>query len=167
MVAHRDFGRKFEFIAGDFKPTAYYAECVDLIRKLVLSGVIGLINPGTVFQSFCSVLFSLVFLVIHIKLWPYPSRSSNLLKMFADAQVFLVTLVGLILRIDESDLAKDPFAEGFGLTRVSARELVSFCVPPPFANRRARSWSTACSAIIICQSFRSRCTATYSGACCC
>jgi hypothetical protein len=33
----------------------YYAECVDLVRKLVLSGLIGLINPGTVFQSFCSV----------------------------------------------------------------------------------------------------------------
>ena len=55
VVAYRDFGRKFEFIAGDFKPTAYYAECVDLVRKLVLSGLIGLINPGTVFQSFCSV----------------------------------------------------------------------------------------------------------------
>jgi hypothetical protein len=43
----------------------YYAECVDLIRKLVLSGLIGLINPGTVFQSFCSVIFSLAFMVTH------------------------------------------------------------------------------------------------------
>ena len=144
VVAYRDFGRKFEFIAGDFKPTAYYAECVDLIRKLVLSGLIGLINPGTVFQSFCSVIFSLAFMVthatgcsschrdpdpypaletiarkrgslmkddrfdretsawthrfecgpqvIHIKIWPYPSTSSNALKFFADAQLFLVTL---------------------------------------------------------------------------
>jgi hypothetical protein len=25
VVAYRDFGRKFEFIAGDFKPTAYHA----------------------------------------------------------------------------------------------------------------------------------------------
>ena len=86
VVAYRDFGRKFEFIAGDFKPTAYYAECVDLIRKLVLSGLIGLINPGTVFQSFCSVIFSLAFMVIHIKIWPYPSTSSNLLKFFADTR---------------------------------------------------------------------------------
>ena len=67
---------------GDFRPEAYVAECVvsiawytnertndirpephlpegcrcfqDLFRKLVLTGFIGLLAPGTVLQSFCT-----------------------------------------------------------------------------------------------------------------
>ena len=36
VVAHRDFGLKFGYIAGEFRPESYYAECVDLLRKLIL-----------------------------------------------------------------------------------------------------------------------------------
>ena len=36
----------------------------------------------------------------------------------ADAQLFLVTLVGLVLRIRPDELAKDPFSEGVGFTQV-------------------------------------------------
>ena len=53
------------FVQGEFKPSGYYAECVDLIRKLVLSGMVSLLAPGTVMQSFATALFSLVFIVIH------------------------------------------------------------------------------------------------------
>eukprot|EP01052_Picozoa_sp_SAG31_P031170 SAG31_NODE_3275_length_4474_cov_17.108114_2_plen_404_part_00 len=40
-----------------------------------------------------------------------------MLKLFTDLQIFLVTLVGLILRIAPDDLAKDPLKNGFGFTR--------------------------------------------------
>ena len=50
---------------GEFKQTAYYAECVDLLRKFMLSGLVSLLAPGTVIQSFVTALFSLVFMVIH------------------------------------------------------------------------------------------------------
>ena len=32
---------------------------------------------------------------------PYPFLSANILKLFADAQVFVVALVGLVLRMEE------------------------------------------------------------------
>ena len=70
VVAQRDFRRKFGYMSGDFKAEAYYAESVDLIRKLMMSGLLSLIRPGTVFQSFCSVLISLTFVTVHIKIWP-------------------------------------------------------------------------------------------------
>jgi len=52
-------------VQGEFKASAYYAECVDLIRKLVLSSLVGLLSPGTVIQSFATALFSLIFMLIH------------------------------------------------------------------------------------------------------
>ena len=70
VVAQRDFRRKFGYMSGDFKAEAYFAEAVDLIRKLMMSGLLSLIRPGTVFQSFCSVLISLTFVTVHIKIWP-------------------------------------------------------------------------------------------------
>ena len=68
-VAHRDFGVRFNYIAGEFKPEAYYAEPVDLLRKLMLTGFLGIIPAGTVLQSFCSVAISLFFLAMHVWMW--------------------------------------------------------------------------------------------------
>ena len=69
VIAQRDFGKKFNYIAGEFKPESYYAEPVDLMRKLMLTGVLGLIPPGTVLQSFFSVIISLFFLIMHVYMW--------------------------------------------------------------------------------------------------
>ena len=77
VVSHRDFGLKFSYIAGEFRPESYYAECVDLLRKLMLTGVLGLIHAGTVLQSFCSVVMSMFFLGLHIAMWV----SGTLLKL--------------------------------------------------------------------------------------
>merc|ERR1712096_64873 len=82
VVAYRDFGFSYDYIAGDFKPHAYYAECVDLLRKLVLSGLMIFVRPGTVIQAFSSMLISYGFVLMHVKLWPYPSIATNLLKLF-------------------------------------------------------------------------------------
>ena len=69
VVAQRDFGRRFNYIAGEYKPGSYFAEPVDLLRKLMLTGFIGIIPAGTVLQSFCSVVCSLFFLAMHVHMW--------------------------------------------------------------------------------------------------
>ena len=45
---------------------------------------------------------------------PYPYLGPNAFKLFADSQVFFVTLVSLVLRVSEEELAKDPFNGGEG-----------------------------------------------------
>ena len=121
VVAYRDFHRRFGYMSGDFKPEAYYAECVDLFRKLAMTGVLVLLAPGTIIQSFCSVLLAVFFLAVQIKLWPYPHLGANMLKAFTDLQIFLVTLVGLVLRINPDDLQKDPLSKGFILCVLEGR----------------------------------------------
>ena len=60
VSAYSEFRLKFGYMTADFKPEAYYSECVDLVRKLMLTGVISWIFPGTVFQVNLLVLFCLV-----------------------------------------------------------------------------------------------------------
>ena len=69
VIAQRDFGRRFNYIAGEYRPESFWAEPIDLIRKLMLTGALGLVPPGTVLQSFCSVVISLFFLGMHIHMW--------------------------------------------------------------------------------------------------
>ena len=35
-------------------------------------------------------------------MWPYPTTAQNLLKVFADAEIFFVALIGLTLRVTDS-----------------------------------------------------------------
>jgi hypothetical protein len=53
-------------------------------------------------------------MMAHMKLWPYPHLSMNLLKLFTDTQVYLITLTGLILKIDPS--MRGGISSGFGWT---------------------------------------------------
>ena len=108
-----EFHKRFGYMSGDFRPEAYYAECVDLFRKMCMTGALVLLAPGTVIQSFCSVLMAMFFLAVQIKLWPYPHRAANMLKAFTDLQIFLVSLVGLVLRINPAELQNDPLSKGF------------------------------------------------------
>ena len=39
IVAQFDFGSRYDFVVSDFRTDAYFAESVDLIRKLILSGM--------------------------------------------------------------------------------------------------------------------------------
>ena len=122
VVAYRDFHREYGFMAGDYKSSAYYAECIDLVRKCFMTGMLVLLAPGTVIQSFCSVLLAMFFLAVQVKLWPYPHLGANMLKMFTDLQIFLVTLVGLVLRISPEELQRDPLSRGFVLCVLQRRE---------------------------------------------
>ena len=45
--------------------------------------------------------------------WPYYLLTENLLKLFADAQIFLVLVVGLILRFDDALLAAEQTSRRF------------------------------------------------------
>ena len=44
------------------------------------------------------------------------------MQAFADLQIFLVTLVGLILRISPSELQKDPLSRGFILCALQGQK---------------------------------------------
>ena len=111
-VAIRDFGRKFEFIAGDYKTSAYFAENLDLIRKLVLSGMLVFVAPGTIIQSVCGIVVSYAFMLIHMRIWPYPHETTNWLKLFAEVQVFAVMVIGLVFRFPQ-DMLEAPFDYNF------------------------------------------------------
>ena len=61
---------------------------------------------------------------------PYPFLSANILKLFADAQVFVVALVGLVLRMDE-DLYDREFFGNVMLVLLVSTLLPAFSLSMP------------------------------------
>eukprot|EP01043_Picozoa_sp_COSAG02_P021539 COSAG02_NODE_1096_length_14601_cov_185.142946_12_plen_125_part_00 len=54
VVAYRDFHRSWGYVCGEFKSDAYYAECVDLARKLMMTGVLTLLAVSLyIYASSC------------------------------------------------------------------------------------------------------------------
>eukprot|EP01049_Picozoa_sp_SAG25_P008870 SAG25_NODE_833_length_5146_cov_2.847434_1_plen_1031_part_00 len=99
IQAHCDFGREFAYMCGEYTPAAYYAESIDLVRKLMLGGVLAVVKPGTVVQCFYSVIMSFIFIVIHCRIWPYHSLKLNIIKLLADVQIYVIMVVALVLRL--------------------------------------------------------------------
>eukprot|EP01048_Picozoa_sp_COSAG05_P025461 COSAG05_NODE_6483_length_949_cov_0.982353_1_plen_275_part_10 len=113
IEAFRNFRLQFDYIAGNFRPECYAAECVDLIRKLLLSSCIMFVSAGSSMQSYLAVGISVIFLVIHVGQMPYPFVGSNMLKMFTELQILFVMVTSLALRIDPQVLKSEGYSLEF------------------------------------------------------
>jgi hypothetical protein len=63
-------GREYSFLVNAYKPRYYFWEGVDMVRKLVLVGVLVWVGRGSVFQLFVAVLVSCMALVLQVHLAP-------------------------------------------------------------------------------------------------
>ena len=56
-------------------------------RKVLLTGVMSVISPGSMIQVIIASFTSLVFLVAHSRAWPYVDDSENRMKLGASAAI--------------------------------------------------------------------------------
>ena len=113
IVAYRDFALQFSYIAGAYRPEAFMAESIDLLRKLILAGLVIFVRPGTVVQCFVSCLISFFFVLLHLRMWPYPHFGANMLKLVTEVQICLVLQVSVIFHFQEEELAEDGVGHTF------------------------------------------------------
>jgi hypothetical protein len=71
-----------------------------MIRKLLLVGVLVVVGRGSVAQIVCAAGFSLLFIMLHFKLWPYKLSADNVFKAMVEVQIFLIIQVALVLKIN-------------------------------------------------------------------
>ena len=69
---------------GDYKREYWYWEVVELSRKLILSGLIGLFGRGTIAQTFAAVAISFLFFALSVKAQPFKTDKLNRIKVFSE-----------------------------------------------------------------------------------
>jgi hypothetical protein len=108
----------YDFLRKDYQYNMYYYEVVVLIEKLLLAGVLIFIDQGSVFQAFCGLVIAFAFFAIQCRMWPYLNFIDNLLKAVAEAQLFIILAISVVLRTDLYKDALTPDDYGVILTVV-------------------------------------------------
>jgi WD40 repeat protein len=96
-------GRHYGFLIEAFRPGCFAWESLNMIRKLLMVGVIMvLVGRGTAAQLLIATMLSVLFLLLHIRSWPYKQLADNALKMAVEFQILCMVTVGLALKADPS-----------------------------------------------------------------
>ena len=95
-------GESFSFLLDAYRFRCYYWEAFDLLRKLILVGLVLLVKRGSVAQNMVALVLSLAFLVLQTSTKPYKLHHDNIYRAATELHVFLVIAAGLALRSDLS-----------------------------------------------------------------
>ena len=124
---------------------------MELLRKLALTSILGLIAPGSAGQVVVGLLLAFAALMANMRLKPYADRGLNFVSQTSQLNLFCVLLVALLLKVNldgQADARFFTFIVGI-LTVVrlrcvacatSGRTQLTACVPFPAtgAHRAAR-----------------------------
>ena len=92
----------------DYRGSAFFWEPLDMLRKLMLSGLLQFVERGSAFQVFCGCVLSFGSCAAQIKVAPYSEPTSNLLKALVEAQIFVTFLISFILRVLPKIASSEP-----------------------------------------------------------
>eukprot|EP00937_MAST-01D_sp_MAST-1D-sp2_P007766 g7766.t1 len=77
----------------------WWWECVELLRKLTLTGLVVFIAPGTPTQLFVVVLLAQLFIVAYARQSPYFDGGDNDLQLVCQLQIWFTALSGLAVKM--------------------------------------------------------------------
>jgi hypothetical protein len=93
-----DVTSMFSFLVADYKPQHWYWEPVELVRKLLLSGILSLVGRGSIAQAALGTAISFAFFALHLKVEPYKTSTLNFVKAVSEVQLFVVLQTSVILQ---------------------------------------------------------------------
>eukprot|EP01043_Picozoa_sp_COSAG02_P028780 COSAG02_NODE_1761_length_11029_cov_46.691034_2_plen_1633_part_00 len=103
----------FGFLADAYKPSYFYWESIDMLRKFFIVGVVLVFPRGSVAQISMTLLVSNLFFAAHMHCWPYKVDLDNRLRAATELHVIMIVAVALNLRTNldneyAAELAKSP-----------------------------------------------------------
>ena len=96
----------FGSVVGDYTVACWYWELVELVRKLTLTGLIGLLGRGSVCQTLGAVFVAVTFLTAHSWAQPFASSNLNVVKLISE---FVILAVLIVCIIQQTYIASDDF----------------------------------------------------------
>ena len=91
----------FGFMVLDYKPSCYFFEIVEFSRKLVLTGLLMLLQTGSVMQIFAGIASAFCFGAVNAVVRPYADPRANMMRLTVDASLFFTLLSILVIRFKD------------------------------------------------------------------
>lgn len=103
----------FNFMVRDFQPRYYFFEVVEFGRKLGLTGLVMIIEPGSVMQICVAITIAFGFAAAYAVIRPYADPRANYMRLLADTSLFFTLLCILVLHFVDSLSPCDPLTNSF------------------------------------------------------
>ena len=86
-----------------YEPEYYWFECLVILRKLLLTGLVALIAPGTPFQVALALLICISYTCLVLKTAPFEEDSDDVISFVTEVQLSITMFCGFALSMDTLD----------------------------------------------------------------
>lgn len=100
VIIDISLGSRYGSLVNAFKPGLFWWETADMLRKLLLVGMLTLVQQGTSLQICAGVVISFVFFAAHVRMLPYRHIEDNILKATTEVHLFLIMMLVLLAKTD-------------------------------------------------------------------
>jgi len=80
-----------------YKPNVWWWEVADLLRKLLITGLVVFMMPGTPSQLAIGCLLAMASLIAYVHFQPYNDKSNGYLQLSCQIAIFVTLFAGLII----------------------------------------------------------------------
>lgn len=84
------------------RPQFYYWDCLEMLRKATLTGVLMFFSKGSLSQLVLTMVVCVGFLCAATWWQPYASRTANLFKVGSEVSLLVTLMLVVLLKIDLS-----------------------------------------------------------------
>jgi hypothetical protein len=92
--------RPLSFLFQSYRPRLWYWEIVETLHRLLLTGVLVLVEQGSPIQIIVGILIALLFLMIYERFEPYDDSFILPIKLVSQWQIFSVFFLALLIKAD-------------------------------------------------------------------
>ena len=86
-----------------YEPEYYWFECLVILRKLLLTGLVALVAPGTPFQVALALLICVSYTCLVLKTTPFAEDSDDVISFVTEVQLSITMFCGFALSMDTLD----------------------------------------------------------------
>eukprot|EP01047_Picozoa_sp_COSAG01_P034839 COSAG01_NODE_2637_length_7327_cov_89.736718_4_plen_372_part_00 len=104
---------RLAFLIGDYKPHVYYWDCIDMLRKVLLTGVTSAFQPGSLFQLVCGIVLSAISLVASAWVQPYRNVHADVFKVMTESSILCTLILCTLLKFPNNILEREGLDESF------------------------------------------------------
>ena len=91
---------RYEFLVGDYKPVYYHWDCVEMLRKVALTGLVSFVSRGSVSQLVVAIVISIASLTASAWCQPYADPRANVFKAATEVSILITLVMCVLLKVD-------------------------------------------------------------------
>jgi hypothetical protein len=110
---------RYAFLVADYKPAYFYWEILEMLRKVILTGLLIFLSRGSMVQVIVAIVVTFGFMIATARNMPYENDNANRFKLATESALILTLIFTMLLKADLSTEDIDPFSIGIVMLAVN------------------------------------------------